>query len=158
GREPGAATRRGTRARAADPPPATDAPLDLTAHDTWLVRQICIDYVPRALDHFLALPSDRASEPLLDGRSARQVLDEQLATIDQRLDELADRAYRREAGGVLNHARVIADSLRPDPFHGWLGGLATKETAPAASAQEPAAAVEAPATAETTLVRERERA
>jgi len=152
------ATLRRIRDSAADALPATDAPLDLTDHDTWLVRQICIDYVPRALDHFLALPSDRASEPLLDGRSARQVLDEQLATIDQRLDELADRAYRREAGGLLNHARFIADSLRPDPFQGWLDGLATKETAPAATAQEPAAAAEAPATAEATMVRERERA
>ena len=26
--------------------PATDAPLDLSDHETWLLRQICIDYLP----------------------------------------------------------------------------------------------------------------
>jgi hypothetical protein len=96
--------------------PTTDAPLDLTDHDTWLLRAICIDYVPGALDHYIALPSDLASEPLLDGRSARQVLDEQLALIERRLDEMAARSYRREAGGLLTHARFVAESLRPDPF------------------------------------------
>src|SRR5436190_15379001 len=118
------ATLRRIRDRAALALPVTDDPLDLTDHDTWLLRQICIDYLPRALDHYIALPSDLASEPLLDGRSARQVLDEQLTLIERRLDELAARSYRREAGGLLNHARFIADSLRPDPFQTWLGALA----------------------------------
>ena len=62
--------------------PTTDGPLDLTDHETWLLRQICIDYVPGALEHFIALPPDLASEPVLDGRTARQVLDEQLALIE----------------------------------------------------------------------------
>ena len=48
--------------------PTTDGPLDLTDHETWLLRQICIDYVPGAFEHFMALPSDLASEPVLDGR------------------------------------------------------------------------------------------
>jgi hypothetical protein len=151
--------------------PVTDEPLDLTDHDLWLVRQICIDYVPRALDHFLALPSDRASEPLLDGRSARQVLDEQLATIERRLDELAARTYRREAGGLLTHARFVAESLRRDPFQDWVAELATNggqagsvaPEEPAAVqepvvAQETAHAAEAAVTPEREAVRERERA
>lgn len=100
--------------------PTTDGSLDLTDHETWLLRQICIDYVPGALEHFIALPSDLASEPLLDGRTARQVLDEQLALIERRLDEMATRSYRSEAGGLLNHARFVADSLRPDPFQAWV--------------------------------------
>ena len=36
--------------------PTTDGPLDLTDHETWLLRQICIDYLPGALEHFIALP------------------------------------------------------------------------------------------------------
>ena len=107
--------------------PTTDGPLDLTDHETWLLRQICIDYLPGALEHYIALPSDLASEPVLDGRSARQVLDEQLALIESRLDEMATRSYRREAGGLLNHARFVADSLRPDPFQAWLAELAIND-------------------------------
>ncbi len=114
--------------------------LDLTDHETWLVRQICIDYLPRALEHYLALPSELALEPVLDGRSARQVLDEQLALIEGRLHAMAERTYKREAGGLLNHARFVADSLRPDPFQERLAELATADTEAARIAQAPAVA------------------
>jgi hypothetical protein len=153
------ATLRRIRNSAALAFPATDEPLDLTDHDTWLVRQICIDYVPGALDHYIALPSDLASEPLLDGRSARQVLDEQLALIESRLDEMATRTYRREADGLLSHARFVADSLRPDPFQERLAELATNEPEPAlVAASEPVHATEASVTMETAATREREHA
>ena len=52
------ATLRRIRDSAALALPTTDKPLDLTDHDTWLLRQICIDYVPGALDHYIALPTD----------------------------------------------------------------------------------------------------
>jgi hypothetical protein len=152
------ATLRRIRDRAGRALPATDEPLDLTDHDLWLLRQICIDYLPGALDHYIALPSDLASEPLLDGRSARQVLDEQLALIERRLDELAARSYRREAGGLLTHARFVADSLSPDPFQARLADLATIEAAPVSVASEPAHAQEASAPVQHAATRERERA
>ena len=104
--------------------PPTDAPLDLADHETWLLRQICIEYLPAALEHYIALPPDLASEPVLDGRSAREVLDEQLALIESRLDEMATRSYRREASGLVTHARFLCDGLRPDPFQAWLDKLA----------------------------------
>jgi hypothetical protein len=88
------------------------------------LRQICIDYLPAALEHYIALPPERASEPVLDGRSARQVLDEQLALIESRLDLMATRTYQREAGGLLTHARFLGDVLRPDPFQARLAELA----------------------------------
>ena len=110
--------------------PTKDQQLDLTNHETWQVRQMCIDYVPRALHHYIALPSDLASEPVLDGRSAQQVLDEQLALIESRLEELAARSYRREADGLLIHARFVTDSLRPDPFQAQLAELTTSEAEP----------------------------
>jgi hypothetical protein len=139
--------------------PTTDGPLDLTDHETWLLRQMCIDYLPGALEHFIALPSDLASEPLLDGRSARHVLDEQLALIESRLDEMATRSYRREADRLLVHARFVADSLRPDPFQGWLAEPAINDAEPisVAAADEIHAAEATVATGEATA-RMRERA
>jgi hypothetical protein len=151
-------TLRRIRDRAALALPTTDEPLDLTDHDTWQVRQICIDYVPRALEHYLALPSDLASEPVLDGRSAQEVLDEQLALIESRLDEMATRSYRREADGLLSHARFVADSLRPDPFQARLAELPTNEAEPRSVAREPAHTVTPAVTAEKAATRERERA
>ena len=104
--------------------PPTDAPLDLADHETWLLRQICIAYLPGALEHYIALPPGRASDPVLDGRSARQVLDEQLALIEGRLDRMATRTYQREADGLLTHARFLGEVLRPDPFEVRLARLA----------------------------------
>jgi hypothetical protein len=120
-----------------------EGPIDLADHEMWLVRQICTDYLPRAIEHYLALPPELALEPVLDGRSARQILDEQLALIETRLHEMAERTYKKEAGGLLDHARFVADSLRPDPFAERLAALATADTEAARLAQAPA--VQAPA-------------
>ena len=139
--------------------PATDAPLDLSDHETWLLRQICIDYLPGALEHYIALPADLASEPVLDGRSAREVLDEQLALIERRLDQMATRTYRREAGDLLTHARFVADVLRPDPFRARLAELAAEGPASApVAAREPGDAAEASATMDGAAGQTRERA
>jgi hypothetical protein len=151
------ATLRRIRDSAALALPTTDKPLDLTDHDTWLLRQICIDYVPGALDHYIALPTDLASEPVLDGRSARQVLDEQLALIERRLNEMATRSYRREAGALLTHARFVADSLRPDLLQGRLAELATNEAEPVVVAREQAHLAQS-VTTEEAATRQRERA
>jgi hypothetical protein len=138
------ATVRRIRDRAALALPMTDAPLDLTDHETWLLRQICIDYLPGALEQFLALPSDLASEPVLEGRTARQVLDGQLALMESRLEAMATRSYRNQADGLLKHARFVADSLRPDPFEAWLAEVAVNDAEPIQVAtQEPTPAPEA---------------
>ena len=144
-----------------------EGPLDLTDHETWLVRQISTDYLPRAIEHYFALPPELALEPVLDGRSARQVLDEQLALIEDRLHQMAERTYKREAGGLLDHARFVADSLRPDPFQERLAELATADTEAVrvaeAAAEHAAETAEVPATSATpatteAAARERERA
>ena len=152
------ATLRRIRDSAARALPATDDPLDLTDHDTWLLRQICIDYVPGALDHYIALPSDLSSEPLLDGRSAQQVLEEQLAVIEGRLDGMVARSYQREAAPLLTHGRFLADSLRTDPFKARLAELVTSEGKAVPVAREQAGTHEAPAAPENAATREREHA
>lgn len=136
------ATLQRIRAKAALALPANDERLDLTDHDMWLLRQICIDYVPRAMDHYLALPAKLSSEPVLDGRSARQVLDEQLALIETRLGDMATRSYQREAGDLLTHARFVADSLRPDPFQERLAELALEGASALSGARERATIAE----------------
>ena len=152
------ATVRRIRDRAALALPTTDGPLDLTDHETWLLRQICIDYLPGALEHFIALPSGLASEPVLDGRTARQVLDEQLALIESRLDEMATRSYRSEAGGLLNHARFVADSLRPGPFQAWLADCHNDAERTLVAAPEQIHAAEASVATGEPAARTRERA
>ena len=148
------ATLQRIRAKAALALPANDEQLDLTDHDIWLLRQICIDYVPRAMDHYIALPERLSSEPILDGRSARQVLDEQLALIETRLAEMATRSYRREAGELLTHARFVADSLRGDPFQERLAELASKGAKALSVAAEPANIDEPPLITERAVGRE----
>jgi len=139
--------------------PPDDAPLDLSDHETWLLRQICIDYLPGALEHYIALPSDRVAEPVLDGRSARDVLDEQLALMERRLDQMATRSYTREASDLLTHARFVAEALRPDPFQARLAELSARGPASASlPAPEPAEASSPSATIDAAAAQARERA
>jgi hypothetical protein len=87
------------------------------------------------------------------------VLDEQLALIESRLDEMAAHTYRREANGLLTHARFVADSLRPDPFQKRLAELATTEPAPArVAAPETVHAAEGAVVSSEATTRVRERA
>ena len=82
-----------------------------------------------------------------------------MALIESRLDEMATRIYRREADGLLSHARFVADSLRPDPFQARLAELATNEPEPVlVAAPEQVHATEASVTMETAATREREHA
>jgi hypothetical protein len=157
--DPTMATLEKIREAAALALPPTDEPLNLADHDTWQLRQICIDYLPGALERYIALPPDLASQPLLDGRSAQQVLDEQLALIQNRIDELAASSYRREANGLLSHARFIADTLRPDPFASMLDAVAVKDAgATPVAAAEPAPATETSLTTAEPAAPVRERA
>jgi hypothetical protein len=85
------------------------------------------------------------------------VLDEQLALIERRLDEMATRSYRSEAGGLLTHARFVADSLRPDPFQAWLAERAINDAEPilVAAPEQTHAAEASVATGEAARMRER---
>ena len=75
-----------------------------------LIRQTGLHYVPQALDAYLAIPRMYAERvPVQDGKTARQVLIEQLRMIDQKMRDTAEAMYHDDADRLLANARFLQD-------------------------------------------------
>ena len=82
------------------------------------VRKIAFEYLPDALERFLQLPESMASdEKLADGRTATQVLAEQLSLLDTTLAELARSYYDKDARSLLIHGRFLREKFAEQPLH-----------------------------------------
>jgi len=81
------------------------------------VRKIAFDYLPDTINNYLQLPSQLAqTERLRDGRSAEQVLQEQLQLLDHALADLTRSYFDRDAESLLIHGRFIRDKFARQPF------------------------------------------
>jgi hypothetical protein len=80
------------------------------APDAYLVERTALDYLPTALERYLNLPRGYANRvPLSDGRTARQVLLDQLALLEAQLGEVLDAIARGDADRLLAHGRFLED-------------------------------------------------
>lgn len=87
-----------------------------TAHESdpmlYDVRRIALEYLPEAVEHYLALPPDMArSEPMLHGKTAQSVLHEQLDILDQSLRQMLNSLYRDDAQALAVHARFLKEKF-----------------------------------------------
>ncbi len=107
------------------------------SQDLYLVRQTASDYLPRTVNAFLSMPTDRVDTPLASngGRTARQELTAQLDLLDKKLDDIAQDLQRQDADRLLANRRFLEQRF----------GTRDAAAAPA-SAAEPASAA-APASA-----------
>jgi hypothetical protein len=92
--------------------------LDLTDHETWLVRQIAIDYLPSAIERYLAVNPAARARPMAEGRTADEVLASSLDTIEHYLHDAAIAADERDATALLAYERFLEGRLaRPTALH-----------------------------------------
>jgi len=76
------------------------------------VRKIAYDYLPDTLNEYLRLPSGMAeNEPLHDGKTAVQALNEQLTLLDTTLHDLARSLFEKDAAGLLVHGRFLKEKF-----------------------------------------------
>lgn len=81
------------------------------------VRKIAFDYLPDALNQYLALPSSMArTERLNSGKTAEEALNEQLGLLDNTLRDLAKSLFEKDAGGLLVHGRFLKEKFAEQPF------------------------------------------
>ncbi len=87
--------------------PAT-ARFPLGSEDLYVIQRTATDYLPAALDAYLALPPEYAtSRPVQDGRTAKQVLLEQLELINSKMEEVADAVHQRDTDRLLASGRFL---------------------------------------------------
>jgi hypothetical protein len=76
--------------------------------DLYTVRETVRRYLPDTLGHYLALPPAwRTRHAVKDGKTARQLLAEQLALIDEEMREIASKAPARDVQALLANGRFL---------------------------------------------------
>lgn len=104
-------------------------PFDLRPFE---LRKIAFEYIPEAVEKYLELPPDMArSQPIAQGITAEDALNDQLIRLDHALEEMAASLFERDAQGLLIHGRFLRSKFAEQPF-----GVGARGAAPAGQAPE----------------------
>jgi len=88
--------------------PKDGGPIDATDPNLILIRQTALDYLPRALNAYLAVPRIYAERRrIANGRTPHDVLLEQLDLMDQKMREVADDIAAHDTEQLLAHGRFL---------------------------------------------------
>jgi hypothetical protein len=80
------------------------------SQDAFVVQKTVTDYLPSTLQAYLNLPRAYASVHRFgDGRTAAQVLLDQLTLLDKKLDDVADAVNKNDADALLANGRFLED-------------------------------------------------
>ncbi len=72
------------------------------------VRQTALDYLPQTLKNYLALPpAFRNVQPVADGKTATQLLLEQLRVLDAKLSAIVKDAYANDARAIVENGAFL---------------------------------------------------
>lgn len=78
--------------------------------DAYVVERTTLDYLPTALESYLSLPRGYANRVAVSrGRTARQVLLDQLALLEAKLGEVLEAVAKGDTDRLLAHGRFLED-------------------------------------------------
>lgn len=85
-----------------------------------VIRQTALEYLPETLQNYLNLPRAFARlHPLKNGKTAQQLLLEQLDLLDAKMREIVEDFHRDDAQQLLVHGRFLEKKFRKSDV--WLG-------------------------------------
>ena len=80
------------------------------SQDAFIVQKTATDYLPSTLQAYLNLPRTYATlHRMADGRTASQVLLDQLTILDSKLEEVADAVNKNDTDALLANGRFLED-------------------------------------------------
>lgn len=96
------------------------------SQELFVLERTVEDYLPTALEAYLNLPRVYATvHPIQGGKTARQVLSDQLDLLQSQMDQVADALARNDTDKLLAHGRFLEErfgrkalSLDPDDGQG----------------------------------------
>ena len=78
--------------------------------ELYLIERTARDYLPAAVEAYLRLPGDYVSaQPGSRGRTALQVLAEELDLLDAEMKRIAELVHRTDMDRLLAHHRFLVD-------------------------------------------------
>jgi uncharacterized RDD family membrane protein YckC len=82
------------------------------SEDVFRLQRIAVDYLPASMEAYLALPHGYATTCVLrGGKTALQVLSDQLDQLRWKMDEIGDAVRQRDTDRLLAHGRFLDESL-----------------------------------------------
>jgi len=83
----------------------------------YTIRQTALEYLPTALDNYLKLPPTYATlHPLRNGKTARQVLGEQLDLLDREMKAMVNEFAENDMQKLLAHGRFLEQKFQQEDF------------------------------------------
>ncbi len=81
------------------------------------IRQTALEYLPTALDNYLKLPTSYATlQPLRNGKTARQLLGEQLDLLDREMKAIVNEFAENDMQSLLAHGRFLEQKFQHEDF------------------------------------------
>ena len=82
--------------------------------DLFVVGRTATDYLPSALQAYLNLPRAYATlHKMPNGKTADQVLSDQLDLLAAKMDEVADAVHKKDSDALLANGRFLAEKFGP---------------------------------------------
>jgi hypothetical protein len=84
--------------------------VDITSadRDIYTIRQTALDYLPETMENYLKLPpAFRTLHPIKDGKTAKQLLLEQLDVLDREMQQIVVDFYRNDSQKLMAHGRFL---------------------------------------------------
>jgi hypothetical protein len=78
--------------------------------ELFVVERTATDYLPTSLESYLNLPRAYATlHPVQDGKTAKQVLMDQLSLLESKMTEVADDVHRNDTDRLLANGRFLEE-------------------------------------------------
>jgi hypothetical protein len=82
--------------------------------DLFVVGRTAMDYLPSALQAYLSLPRAYAAlHKMPNGKTADDVLTDQLTLLSSKMDEVADAVHKKDSDALLANGRFLAEKFGP---------------------------------------------
>ena len=89
----------------------------VATEDAYTIRQTALSYLPDTVAAYLKLPpAFRNLQPLQDGKTAKQLLIEQLTVLDGKLKEIAKNLTANDAQALLTNGQFLRDRFTKQSF------------------------------------------
>jgi hypothetical protein len=85
--------------------------------DLFVVGRTATDYLPAALQAYLSLPRAYATlHKMANGKTADEVLADQLTLIDSKMDEVADAVHKKDSDALMANGRFLEEKFGQSPL------------------------------------------
>jgi hypothetical protein len=95
------------------------------SEDLFIVQRTALEYLPTALEAYLNLPRAYATlKPVENGKTASQVLLDQLTLLEGKMNEISDDIARNDSDKLLANGRFLAEKFGRSELQAPGGGAA----------------------------------